>query len=55
MIYNLWTACDRVWAIYERTKDINKPKLTTTLHLQPIMEVLKWTKRHLDDAYLATA
>jgi hypothetical protein len=29
-------------------------KLTTTLHLQPIKEVLKWTKCHLD-AYLAMA
>jgi hypothetical protein len=45
---------DRVRAIYEAAKDPDTPKLTTTLNLQPITEVLKWTKCHLD-AYLATA
>jgi hypothetical protein len=54
VIYSLQTTRDRVRAIYERTKDSNNPKLTTTLHSQPITEVLKWTKCHLD-AYLATA
>ncbi len=50
----LRTTHDREWAIYERTKDSDNPKLTTTLHLQPIKEVLKWMKCHLD-AYLAMA
>jgi hypothetical protein len=43
-----------VQAIYERAKDGDNPELTTTLHSQPITEVLNWTKCHLD-AYLATA
>jgi hypothetical protein len=49
----LQTTCDRVWAIYKRAKDPDNNKLTATLHLQPITEVLKWMKCHLD-AYLAT-
>jgi hypothetical protein len=38
----------------QTTRDPDNPELTTTLHLQPITEVLKWMKCHLD-AYLATA
>jgi hypothetical protein len=40
--------------IYHQSKDQVSEEDSNTLHAQPIEEVMKWMKRHLD-AYLATA
>jgi hypothetical protein len=39
---------------YHQSKDQVSEEDSNTLHAQPIEEVMKWMKRHLD-AYLATA
>jgi hypothetical protein len=41
-------------SITSQAKDQVSEEDSNTLHAQPIKEVMKWTKRHLD-AYLATA
>lgn len=50
----LRTTRQAVREIYEDSKELVSERDSSILHAQPINEVLKWTKRHLD-AYLATA
>jgi hypothetical protein len=50
----LRTTQESVWCIYHQSKDQVSEEDSNTLHAQPIKEVMKWTKRHLD-ACLATA
>jgi hypothetical protein len=45
---------ESVRRIYHQSKDQVSEEDSNTLHAQPIKEVMKWMKRHLD-AYLATA
>jgi hypothetical protein len=50
----LHTTRESVRRIYHQSKDQVSEEDSNTLHAQPIEEVMKWMKRHLD-AYLATA
>jgi hypothetical protein len=50
----LRTTRESVRRIYHQSKDQVSEEDSNTLHAQPIEEVMKWMKRHLD-AYLATA
>jgi hypothetical protein len=50
----LCTTRESVQRIYRQSKDQVSEEDSNTLHAQPIEEVMKWTKCHLD-AYLATA
>jgi hypothetical protein len=53
-IIALRTTRESVRCIYHQSKDQVPEEDSNTLHAQPIKEVMKWMKRHLD-AYLATA
>jgi hypothetical protein len=50
----LRTTREEVQRIYEVTRDHATDRESRYLHPQPVSEILRWTKRHLD-AYLATA
>jgi hypothetical protein len=50
----LETTRNKVREIYEQARSDVDSVTSSRLHAQPLEEILKWTKRHLD-AYLATA